>query len=175
MKGTCLLLSLTTLVGLLLTTRPAPAQDAGSQVTLPGLFSYQAPSGWKVQDSPISRYPVAFDVPQNNFAANLNVVVQTYPDSLANYVAANRQQMSKAPVFTHFQIIDQQPFATANGAQGIRMVVKDGVGKQDLQQIFYFFEGAADRKFVVTASSLEGDGGRYAPIFDASLKTFQPQ
>jgi hypothetical protein len=44
--------------------------------------------------------------------------------------------------------------------------------KLDLQQIFYFFEGASDTKLVVTASSLVGDGAVYASIFDASLKTF---
>ena len=57
----------------------------------------------------------------------------------------------------------------------MRLVATATVQHLDLQQIFYFFEGTGDNKLVVTASSLVGDSAAYAPIFDASLKTFSPK
>ena len=151
------------------------AQDLGDTVSQPGLFSYQAPKGWTVKDTPISKYKVSFDALQNNFAANINVVVETYSKSLSDYVELNKTQLKATPLFQHVQILDEKPFETSAGVKGTRLVVKDTVGELNLQQIFYIFEGASDTKMVVTASSLVGDGDHYAPIFDGSMKTFSPK
>ena len=148
------------------------AQDFGDTISQPGVFSYQAPKGWSIKDTAMSKYKVCFDAPKNNFAANINVVVETYPKSLSDYVEFNKTQLKSTPLFQKLQIIDEKPFETSSGIKGTRLVVNDTMDKLDLQQIFYFFEGASDTKLVVTASSLVGDGAVYASIFDASLKTF---
>ena len=169
------LVNLAALLGLALTVCPAHAQGLGDTVSQPGVFSYQAPKGWTVKDTAISKYKVSFDAPKNNFAANINVVVETVPKSLAEYVELNKSQLKSTPIFKNVQIIEEKPFTTTAGIKGIRLVVKDTLGTVDMQQTFYFFEGAADTKLVVTASSLVGDGDHYAPIFDESLKTFSPK
>ena len=153
---------------------PGRAQDLGETVSAPGVFSYQAPKGWVVKDASISRYKVCVGPPKNNFAPNINVVVQTVAKPLADYVELNKTQLQSTPLFQNLQILDEKPFATSGGVQGTRVVVKDTLGKLNLQQIFYFFAGSGDTKIVVTASSLVDDGDQYAPVFDASMKTFSP-
>jgi hypothetical protein len=155
--------------------KPGDSQGLGDTVSQAGLFSYQAPKGWSVKSSPLSKYEVAFDVPRNNFVANINVVVESFPESLAKYVSLNKQYVTASGVYTVFQVADERPFETSTGAIGVRLVAKDQLNKRDMQQIFYFFEGSSNNKFVVTASCLAGDGDQYAPVFDASVKTFSPQ
>ena len=155
--------------------KPGDSQQLGDTVSQAGLFSYQAPKGWSVKSTPLSKYDVAVDAPRNNFVANINVVVESYPDSLAKYVSLNKQIVAASGVYTVFQVADEQPFETSTGSKGVRLVAKDQLSKQDMQQIFYFFEGSSNNKFVVTASCLAGDGDQYAPVFDASVKTFSPQ
>ena len=155
--------------------KPGDSQGLGDTVSQAGLFSYQAPKGWSVKSTPLSKYDVAVDAPRNNFVANINVVVEPFPDSLAKYVSANKQVIAASGIYAVFQIVDEQPFETSTGAKGVRLVAKDRLNQQDMQQSFYFFEGSSNNKFVVTASCLTSDGDQYAPIFDASLKTFSPQ
>ena len=151
------------------------AQEMGPTVSQPGLFSYQAPKGWMTKDTPVSKYPVAFDMPVNDFAANINVVVESTSKSLAEYIAANEAFLKSSPMFVNLQVVDKKPFVTTSGAKGTRILVNDTLGKMNLAQTFYFFEGSANNKFVVTATCKVGDGEHYAPFFDQSMKTFSPQ
>lgn len=160
------------LLGLAFAVLPGHAQDLGETVSQPGIFSYQAPKGWNVKDTSFSKYKVSYDAPKNGFSANINVVVESYPKSLSDYVELNKTNLKATPLFQNLQIIDEKPFETSSGIKGTRLVVKDTVGKFDLQQIFYFYAGASDAKLVVTASCLVGDGDYYAPLFDATMKTF---
>ncbi len=167
--------NLTALLGLAFTVLPSRAQDLGETVSQPGVFSYQSPKGWTVKDTSISKYKISFDAPKNQFSANINVVMENVPGTLAKYVDLNKTNLKATSMLQKLRIIDEKPFTTTAGAAGVRMVVTDTVGGADLQQVFYFFDGAADTKFVVTATSLAGDGAAYAPTFDASLKTFSPK
>src|SRR5580704_11725175 len=142
--------------------KPGDSRDLGDTVTQAGLFSYQAPKGWSVKSTPLSKYDVAVDTQRNDFVANINVVVEAYPESLAQYVSLNKQMIAASGIYAIFQIVDEQPFETSTGAKGVRLVAKDQLNKQDMQQIFYFFEGPSKNKFVVTASCLAGDGAQYA-------------
>jgi len=141
-------------------------------VVAPGLFSYQAPSGWTVKDSPISKYKISFAPPANGFAANINVVIETFAGSLSDYVTGSLNGLKATPVLTNVQVLSQQPFRTAGGIDGQRVVVSDTMGKINMQQTFYFFDGGSNAKLVITASCLAADGATDAPLFDAALKTF---
>lgn len=146
--------------------------DGPRTVVAPGLFSYQAPPGWTVQDSPISKYKVSFASPASGFAANINVVIETAAVPLNDYVTASLSQLKATPMLLNVKVVSQQPFQTAGGLDGQRVVVTDAMGKMDLQQTFYFFDGGSNAKLVVTASCLSSDGAADAPLFDAALKTF---
>jgi hypothetical protein len=162
-------------LGISLSGTISTAQDLGETVAEPGVFSYQAPQGWTVKDTAISKHKVCFDTPKNKFAANINVVVDAYPKSLAEYVELNKTTLKNTPLFQNLQVLDQQPFETSAGDKGIRVVVSDSMSRLDLEQVFYFFDGASNSKLVVTASCLVGDADHYLPIFDATLKTFSPK
>jgi len=151
---------------------PSHAQSLGDTVSEPGLFSYQAPKDWKVTTSAMSKYKVCMGAPQNNFVPNINVVTEKYAKPLVEYVELNKTNLKASPIFLNLQILDQKPFEATTGVKGIRVVVKDTLGKVDMQQIFYFFEEGTDTKLVVTASCSVADGDHYASIFDASMKTF---
>jgi hypothetical protein len=146
--------------------------DGPQTVVAPGLFSYQAPLGWTAQDSPISKYKVSFAPPANGFAANINVVIETAAVSLNDYVTGSLSQLKATPMLTNVKVVSQQPFQTAGGLDGQRVVVTDTMGKINMQQTFYFFDGGSNAKLVVTASCLAADGAADAPLFDTALKTF---
>src|SRR5260370_34034931 len=88
--------------------KPGDSQDLGGTVSQAGLFSYQAPKGWSVKNTPLSKYDVAVDAPRNNFVANINVVVESYPESLAKYVSLNKQYVAASGVYTVFQTVAHQ-------------------------------------------------------------------
>jgi hypothetical protein len=98
-----------TLLSLLFTSISSEGQELGDTVSQAGLFSYQAPKGWAIKSTPMSKYNVAVDAPRNNFAANINVVVEPYPKSLTDYVSLNKETIPSSP-YTHFEIVDEQPF-----------------------------------------------------------------
>jgi hypothetical protein len=151
------------------------AQEMGPTIAEPGVFTYQAPKGWTAKSMAVSRYPLAFDMPVNNFAANINVVVESTAKPLADYVAMNKAMLLSSPMFVSLQVMSDDPFVTTAGTKGDRVVVKDAMGKMNLQQTFYFFQGSGNNKFVVTATCKVGDGDHYAPFFDLSMKTFTPE
>ena len=68
----------------------------------------------------------------------------------------------------HARILDQRPFVTAAGLDGIRV----NLDIRDLRQILYFFDGGSNCIIVVNACCLSKSAARDTPLFDASLKTF---
>jgi hypothetical protein len=120
----------------------------------------------------MSKYKISFAPAANGFAANINVVIETAAVSMNDYVAGSISALKATPALTNVTVVSQQPFQTAAGLDGQRVVVTDTMGKLNLQQAFYFFDGGSNAKLVITASCLAADGATDAPLFDAALKTF---
>ncbi len=160
---------------LLMFALPAALRAGDETVSVAGVFSYEAPAGWTVQNSPASKCPVALGARKDNFTANLNVVFEPFAGTLDDYVAANMKEISGPSGFANLRIIEQKSFQTSAGVRGARVVLDDTQGAVNLQQVFYFFAGSSSNKIIVTGSSLVGDGDRFAPIFDGAMKTFSPQ
>jgi hypothetical protein len=146
--------------------------EMGSTVLAKGLFSYQAPPGWSVQQASFSKYPVSAAPRRNGFAANIDVVIESSPKALGDYVSSSLAAFQSSGALRDMHVVNQRPFLTAAGLDGIRVEATDMAGPYHLREIFYFFDGGSDNKLVVTASCLARDGIRDAPLFDASLKTF---
>jgi hypothetical protein len=141
----------------------------GPTVLDKGLFSYQAPPGWTVPEMNLS-HPVAVGPMKNGFAPNIHVDIKTSSKTVADFVAENLRAVRAA--FPDFKLIDQRPFSTAAGLDGIRVVITDTVDKFHLRQIFYFFDGGSNQILVISACCLAADGARDTPIFDGSIRTF---
>jgi hypothetical protein len=133
------------------------------------LLPVRAPVGWTVPEMNLP-HPVAVGPLRDGFAPNIHVDIKPNAKTVKEYVADNLQAVRAA--FPDFKLIDQRPFATAAGLDGIRVVVTDTVGKFHLQQIFYFFDGGAHQVLVISACCLAADGVHDAPVFDASIRTF---
>jgi hypothetical protein len=152
---------------------PVRAQAAGPTVLEKGVYSYQAPVGWRV---PIADLPEAFASAsvgprRDGFAPHLYVFIRSSPKPLPDFVADYLRTFQSGSA-THFKVVDQRPFSTTAGLDGIRVAITYALGKLHLQEIFYFFDGGSGKKIVATACRLATDDPREAPVFDASLKTF---
>jgi len=155
--------------GLAFAGLPGHGEPLGPTVLDKGIFSYQAPPGWTVSELTAS-HPIAVGPSENGFAPNIHVDIGPNTKTVKDYVADNLRAVRAA--FPDYKLIDQRPFYTAAGLDGIRVVITDTVQKVHLQQIFYFFDGGSNQILIISGCCLVADGARKAPIFDASIKTF---
>jgi hypothetical protein len=147
---------------------PGRAQDKGRTVLARGLFSYEAPPGWRVSDINLSQ-PVSQGSMRDGFMPNIDVDIVTSSLPLAQFVAESLRAARGTP---GFRLVSEAPFSTAAGLDGQRVVVTETIEQRGLQQIFYFFDGGNDQKIMVSASCLAQDGVADAAMFDVSVKTF---
>jgi hypothetical protein len=149
---------------------PAHGQQADATVSRPGLFSYQAPPGWRVLTLPRIENPIATDPQQREASPYIEVDTAASVASLADFAEANKKSMKAMVPSTEF--IDEKPFVTAAGLQGIRIVTTAHPGQRDQQAIYYPFDGPQKTKFVVIANVAPAAFEKNAPLFDAAIKTF---
>ncbi len=135
-----------------------------------GGFSFIPPEGWKVRDFPGWKFKVAVGPVAAGFASNINIVDESFDGSLEDYVKASLNALSKA--LKKYRLLNQDSFVTTAGLKGARLIVEDEQNNQLLRQTFYIFS-KKNTKFTVTCSVLAEEGDKFAPVFDASLKTFR--
>lgn len=160
--------------GLACTLPAAPVSAQGRRLSEPaGGFSYLPPAGWHIRTFPGLKYKICYTAPANGFAPNINTVDEVTPMAMGPYVQLSVAHMKLA--YTSLHILSQKPFATASGVQGVRMMTDGLVGDKHVHQVFYVFPGASSRKYVLTASSLASDHGKYDAATDQAMKTFKLQ
>lgn len=162
-----LVLLVVTAAGISAPQDPTPARYEAPD----GLFSYVPPAGWRLAESPVSRYRIAAAPPSGGFAANINVLYETRPGvSLERTVEINlagmRRQMSG------FELIERSEFVTDSGDRSIKVVGEFTDSPGRLRSSWYFFD-AGDRKLIVTCSRLASQPGELDATFDRTLKSFR--
>ena len=153
-------------------------KTAGETISLPGVFSYQVPIGWKQKKLGKKTDFVqgeCFKDSMDDFPVVIYVLVYHLSGSLAEFVKSNEINLRRPVGLETFQIVDEESFVTASEASGKRIAVTCKPGNENLRQTFYFFRGSGDTKLVVTATCPADSGVAYASIFDSILKTFSPQ
>jgi hypothetical protein len=135
-----------------------------------GGFSYVPPRGWELVDSTRIEYKIAREPVAGGFAGNLNVIDETFPGSLDEYVAASLENMSS--FFDGYRQISQDDFQPATGSPGVKVVAEIAQQGRLLHQTFYFF-GSDETKFVVACTRLAEAGEEFDAICEESVKTFQ--
>ncbi len=152
----------------------APAAAQGVRLSEPaGGFSYTVPAGWQIRTFPGLKYKICYTTPASGFAPNINTVDEIAPLAMGPYMQLNVTQMKRAYASLH--VLSQKPFVTASGIHGVRMATDGVVGDKHIHQVFYVFPGANNRKYVLTASSLASDHGKYDAATDTAIKTFKLQ
>ena len=153
----------------------APASHVGASAARlsepSGGFSYLPPAGWKIRTFPGLKYKICYTTPAGGFAPNINVVDETAPVSLAEYIRVSMAHMNLA--YSQFQLLSQAPFVTSSGLHGVRLVSRGTMNSRSVRQIFYVFPAPSSRKIIVTASWLATDGDKYTRAADGAMKTFK--
>ena len=159
------------MIGLAGTLSAAPALASGTRLVEPaGGFSYLPPAGWHTRTFPGLKYKICYTTPANGFAPNINTVDEVAPMAMGPYMQLSISHMKLA--YTSLHVLSQKPFVTASGLHGVRMMTDGVVGDKHMHQVFYIFPGGNNRKYVLTASSLASDRGKYDAATDAAMKTF---
>jgi hypothetical protein len=170
------LLFLTTVAGTHGQDVPAPSP----KIAVPSVFSYQPPTGWVVTRISGMPYPVAMEKkgadPGLGFTpAMITVNSDTAPLPLIDWCSKSLAKNKAQLAAMNAQIGDLQPFFTAVPAvAGYRAPVDLTVKDKKLHYVMYFFNGGGDTKLAVTCICSAADADRYAPVFEAAMKTFYP-
>jgi hypothetical protein len=118
----------------LIVAAPLLAEQAGRDVEPAGGFSYLPPAGWTLMDFPGLKYKVAIGPVTDGFAANINVVDESYHGNLSDYVAANSKNMKA--VFKNMKVESQDNFQSDSGEHGCVMICSDEQQGKSLRQTF---------------------------------------
>jgi hypothetical protein len=165
------------------------AQDAAPpilppvKITVPNVFSYQPPPGWGALRPIGFPYPVAMEKKGDAGAGaglgftpamitvNTDTASLPLPEWCSKSLAKNKAQFAKM----NAQIGELERFPTASPTIiGFRAPIDVTVKDRKLHYVMYFFNGNGDTKLAVTCICAQQDAARYAPIFDAAMRTFYP-
>lgn len=134
-----------------------------------GGFSYQKPAGWELQEAPGLRYRIPFR-PSEGYAPNLKLMDEDFEGTLEEYV--KNKKATLATLFPGLHQAESTAFETQAGLRGERFSVEVQARDRHLKQMFYLLAGPADRKFMMTCSSLADDADASIPTCDATVQTF---
>jgi hypothetical protein len=147
--------------------------DAGPTLTGPSVFRYVAPPGWTSQVGPSSMggFPQAIGPASHNFTPDITFKTDGY-EPVAQFVQAYQPTLIDvvAQVFP-LKLVDQEPFVTAAGVQGVRLHSIDPSSPPTAEQFSYIFSDRNGLIYEFACACAPADSARYAPIFDASMKT----
>ena len=135
-----------------------------------GGFYFIPPEGWEAKEFPGLKFKIVAGPPAGNFAPNMNVVDESFKDSLDKYVDANLTALKGA--FKSFRLIKRDEIKTSIGARGARLTVESDQNGTLMRQVFYFFS-SGDKKFVVTFTGLSEWEDKHDNVVENSMKTFR--
>jgi TPR repeat protein len=134
-------------------------------------FSYVPPPGWKVVNSPLSKYNIAQGESAQGITPNINVIVEQYPKSLDEFVASALEELKTNKDHV---LLGKSDFQTSDGVRGIKVMFEfdSGEAKNRFRACSYAFK-EGPRVFFATCGSLASDGAKHDAAFDAAMKTFR--
>ncbi len=135
-----------------------------------GGFSFDPPKGWLVVPFPGLKYKIAHGPTEREFAANINVVDESYSGTLSAYVDLNVENIKK--VFPDIKVLRREDFQTEDGQAATRLVAENKQQGRMLRQTFCFF-GPSNRKYVATCTALAEGGESLDSLFAQSMGTFR--
>jgi hypothetical protein len=163
------------LVGMLLVVPGlVDAQDDRAQVSVPQVFSYQAPSGWTVQKIPNATYPAATDFKNGDISATITVETDHASGPLKEWCQKSLMKNKDQFAQYNFSAGDLVPFVTTAGVNGFRIAITINANSKNLAFVDYFFAGSPDAKIVVSCTCADRDTKHYSPLFDTAMKSFVP-
>ena len=136
-----------------------------------GGFSYIPPEKWKVVEFPGLKYKVVTGPSHEGFATNINVLDETSPAALNDYVQTNLGTMKK--IFKKFQLVSKpEKVKTSSSLTGMKFTIVSEQKDRLLRQSFYMFE-KGKMKYIITTSTHAGNEHIFDKTFDDFVKTFR--
>ena len=152
-------------------TLVSKAAETGTRhVESAGGFSFCPPKAWVMREFPGIKYQLATGQASDGFASNINVVDESSDMPLKDYVKATVTTLAK--VLKGFKHLGQTEFKTQSGLKGHRLVVEAEQQGKQVRQVFFFFDGKAGKKLVVTCTALASQNAKLDQVFEDSMKTF---
>jgi hypothetical protein len=149
---------------------PTRADEPARYVESAGGFSFVPPEGWVLREFRGAKYKVVIGPVTANFAANINVVGESFAGSLDAYVKTSITTLTQA--IKGARIVKQDDLKTADGLAARRLIVEDEQNGKELRQVIYFF-GKGENKFVATCSAAREAGTTSDADFEKAMKTFR--
>jgi hypothetical protein len=148
------------------------------RISEPGVFSYQLPPRWISIVVPGS-YPMAVEklgaVKTEKAKAVISVTKADAGGDLVNWCAQEMQKNKAQFAALGAQVGQLEPFLTSTHAIGYRAPIDLTVRGRALHYVMYFFDGGGSSKITVTCACPAAEVAHYAPIFEATMKTFLPK
>jgi hypothetical protein len=145
------------------------AQEGGRTVLAKGLFSYEAPLGWRVCLHADSNIEVA----QSQSEGVIKVSIQKSDSSLQDFI---KQDLKNLEEKNRAVLRSRQPFWTTAGLDGVRLVLSGpllaGADDTPTCRVRYYFDGGSGQKIFVEGIYVESPSGSTLPLIDAAIKTF---
>ena len=149
------------------------SQGLGPTLSTPSLFSYVAPKGWSSQVGPggaMGGFPQAVGPASHNFTPDITFKTDGY-QTVAQFVKTYQPKLVDVDQPFPMKLVDEEPFVTAAGVQGMRLHSIDVANPPTAEQFSYVFPNPDGLVFEFACACAPADAAHDAPIFDASMKT----
>jgi hypothetical protein len=139
----------------------ATDSSLGDVVSQSGLFSYQAPKGWAVQENPELDYATCVGPADSDGSTPAIQTNSQGYQSVDVYVKSITADTGGA------NIVDRGSFTTRAGVTGQRLVIQ----KDSQERVVYIFPGKSGLLLTFNCACPAAEDGQFRPQFDASMKS----
>jgi hypothetical protein len=115
-------------------------------------------------------FPQAIGPASNNFTPDITFKTDGY-QTVDQFVATYQPNLVDVSQPFPMKLVDRKPFVTAAGVKGMRLHSIDVQNPPTAEQFSYVFPNPDGMVFEFACACAPADAARYAPIFDASMKT----
>lgn len=149
---------------------PPPQRIGETYTSAENGYSHRIPQGWESKPAPPSKAAMIAAPESSGLLSNMVTTVEPYDGTLRSYVDdANIQSLRKSAVKAK---VIRADFITDNKTPAYKVKLQNRTNNVDLAQTMYFFEGAGNKKIVVTCTAPAQFEAQLEPLFDGCMKTF---
>ena len=132
-------------------------------------YSHRIPLGWEKKPAPPSKAVMIAAPKSSGVSSDMVTTVEPYEGTLRAYVDANLQSVRKSAVKAK---VVRKEFTTDSKTPAYKAKSQNKVNEVDVAQTMYFFQGAEDKKIIVTCTAPAEFQAQLEPLFDGCMKTF---
>ena len=148
---------------------PAPQKIGETFTSVEHGYSHRIPLGWERKPAPPSKATMIAAPESSGVSSNMVTTVEPYDGTLRAYVDTNIESLKKSAV--KGKAVSRE-FTTDSKTPAYKVKLQNKVKGTDVGQTMYFFQGAGDKKIIITCIAPVESQAQLEPLFDACMKTF---